>query len=44
MYIDDQHKFLNVYNLMYAGFSYNIISEGCLKRTIKVCMQKSGGL
>lgn len=37
MYIDDQHKFLNVYNFMCAGFSQQV-SEGCLERTIKTCV------
>lgn len=30
MYIDDQHKFLNVYNFMYAGFSYNKYLRGVM--------------
>lgn len=36
MYIDDKHKFLNVYNIMYAGFAKQV-SKGYLKRTIKSC-------
>lgn len=45
MYIDDQHKFLNVYILYMQDFLNKYLKDVCLTRTIKLlCMQKSCGL